>query len=456
MRSALTAMTVDSIQLIFDRLRSRRDLPVLWENGQEVSAARLLAQADILAQRLQQAGIAAGNVVGFCGDYGLATVSAFLALFTLRAVAVPFSTGAYSDLPVLAQEAQIEYWLDVEMQAVTSMRPMQADHPLLATLRASGNPGLIVFTSGSSGQPKAILHDVARVAAKFATPRKGWRMVLFLMIDHFGGFNTLLACLAYGGVGVCAVSRTPGDVCDAIARSKAELLPATPTFLSLLIASGSWRTHSLSSIQLVTYGAEPMPESTLRRLPTLFPAADFKQTYGLSELGVLQSASPEKGSLWLRVGGRDFETRVVEGILHIRSKSSMLGYLNAASPMDAEGWMNTGDMVEEKDGLIRVTGRQSDVINVGGQKVYPVEVESVLLENPMVSEATVYAIPHPVLGQVVGARLSLSSELANSSGALADIRAHCKSRLQKFKVPMRFELVGQDQHGSERGKKVRR
>jgi acyl-CoA synthetase (AMP-forming)/AMP-acid ligase II len=188
----------------------------------------------------------------------------------------------------------------------------------------------------------------------------------------------------------------------------------------------------------------------------MFPAANFKQTYGLSELGVLQSASPENGSLWLRVGGQDFETRVVDGILHIKSRSSMLGYLNAASPIDADGWMNTGDMVEEEGDLIKVIGRQSDVINVGGQKVFPVEVEAVLLENPQVAEATVYAIPHPVLGQVVGARLSLLLGIEDSSGVLANIKAHCKSRLQKYKIPMRFELVGLDQHGSERGKKVRR
>lgn len=446
----------DSIRILFERLEADPNRPALWEQGREVSRRELLERASVLQERLRAQGVGAGAIVGFCGDYGRDCVATFLALFRLGAISVPFSLGTLSERDALAAEAQTEYWLDPVSGAVEKLRAQPADHPLVTDLRAQGHPGLIVFTSGSTGKPKVILHDVERVASKFMAPRPGWRMVLFLLIDHFGGFNTLLACLAYGGVGICSTGRTPDEVCAAIAEGRAELLPTTPTFLSLMIASQAWRRHDLSSIKLVTYGAEPMPESTLKRLPELFPNADLKQTYGLSELGVLQSASASPDSLWLRVGGRDFETRVVDGMLHIRSRSSMLGYLNAPNPIDADGWMNTGDMVEEKDGLIRIIGRVSDVINVGGQKVFPVEVESVLQEHAAVAEATVHAIAHPVLGQVVGARLTLAGGTDDTDAALADIKAHCKARLQKYKVPMRFELVDMAQHGNERGKKVRR
>lgn len=445
----------DSLAVLLQRLEAEPLRTVLWEGGREISARELLARAGELESRLNQCGAGPGALVGFCGDYGLHTVAAFLALFRLGAVSVPFSPSALSEREQLAAEARIEWWLDpatgnIERSAYT------ADHPLVAQLRAQGHAGLIVFTSGSTGKPKVILHDVERVASKFVVVRPGWRMVLFLLIDHFGGFNTLLACLAYGGVGVCVAGRTPDEVCQAIVAARADLLPTTPTFLSLLIASNAWRRHDLSSIRLVTYGAEPMAEATLRRLPEMFPNADYKQTYGLSELGVLQSASAARDSLWLRVGGRDFETRVVDGLLHIRSRSSMLGYLNAPNPIDADGWMNTGDLVEEKDGLIRIAGRASDVINVGGQKVFPVEVESVLQEHAQVVEATVYAVSHPVLGQVVGARLTLEDGAGAPDEVLQDIKAHCRARLQKYKVPMRFEIVAIGEHGNERGKKVRR
>jgi long-chain acyl-CoA synthetase len=277
---------------------------------------------------------------------------------------------------------------------------------------------------------------------------------MFLMMDHFGGVNTLLSTLAYGGVAICVEQRSPEAVCRAIARGRAELLPTTPTFLNMIIASGAWRHHDLSALRLITYGTEPMPEATLRRIREVFPQAALKQTYGLSELGVLHSQSPDPGSLWLRIGGKGFETRVVDGMLHIRSESSMVGYLNAPSPIDADGWMNTGDVVEEQNGLIRFVGRASEVINVGGQKVFPMEVESVLLGASNVIEATVFGVRHPLLGQAVRAIVSLAEPEAEE--ALAErLKDHCRARLAKYKVPLRFDVADPESHVSERAKKRR-
>jgi acyl-coenzyme A synthetase/AMP-(fatty) acid ligase len=141
-------------------------------------------------------------------------------------------------------------------------------------------------------------------------------------------------------------------------------------------------------------------------------------------------------------------------MLHIRSASSMVGYLNASSPIDSDGWMNTGDVVEEQDGLIRFVGRASEVINVGGQKVFPMEVESVLLEATNVTEATVFGVRHPLLGQAVRALVSLAEPEAED--ALADrLKDHCRARLAKYKVPLRFDVADPESHVSERAKKRR-
>jgi long-chain acyl-CoA synthetase len=318
----------------------------------------------------------------------------------------------------------------------------------------SGHPGLVVFTSGSTGKPKAILHDMDRVASKFVQRRRGWRMVLFLLIDHFGGFNTLMSVLANDGVGLCPADRTARGVCEIIVKGKADLLPTTPTFLNTLIASGLWRSYDLSSLKLITYGAEPMSSATLARLHEILPDAELKQTYGLSELGVLRSVSPQQNSLWLRVGGDGFQTRVVDGELHIRSTSNMLGYLNAPTPIDSDGWMNTGDLVEEKDGLIRFLGRRNEMINVGGQKVMPSEIEDVLLEADGIAAAVVRATPHPLLGQAVVARVA--PIMPEDVKALTDrLRAHCRARMQKYKVPMRFEIVPVEALSTQRAKKNR-
>jgi long-chain acyl-CoA synthetase len=438
------------------RLRARGEDVVLISGDQSFSASTLLVAIDSWGIELRSAGVKSGDVCAFEGDYRLETVSLMLALMGAGAIVVPFSYGMPSERAELCHVAAVEWQIDwISRSVLKRDSSSRARHPLIENLRASRRPGLIVFTSGSSGKPKAILHDVERVATKFATARQPWRMLLMLLIDHFGGFNTLLACLFDGGVGICVEDRKPETVCKAIAAARAELLPTTPTFLGLLIGSGLWRVHDLSSLKLITYGTEPMPPATLKRVKEVFPNAQLKQTYGLSELGVLRSSSPDPESVWLKIGGQGFETRIVDGELHVRSQSSMLGYLNAPTPIDKDGWMNTGDLVEEKEGLIRFVGRRSDIINVGGQKVFPAEVEDVILEVAGVTQASVRGIPNTVLGNAVVARISLD-EFGDQARAIERIRDHCRVRLQKFKIPIRFEIVDQGSMSSNRSKKIRK
>src|SRR6185295_12684476 len=125
-----------------------------------------------------------------------------------------------------------------------------------------------------------------------------------------------------------------------------ELLPTSPTFINMILISKAYEEYDISSLKLVTYGTESMPETTLRKFNELFPDIELKQTYGLSEIGILRSKSRDNNSLWVKIGGEDFKTKVVDGILHIQAKSAMLGYLNAPSPFDSEGWFNTQDRVE--------------------------------------------------------------------------------------------------------------
>jgi long-chain acyl-CoA synthetase len=328
------------------------------------------------------------------------------------------------------------------------------ENDLVAQFRTQQRPGLIVFTSGSTGRPKGILHDCERVLRKFVAARDPWRTVLFLMIDHFGGFNTWLSTFAYGGMGVCVPGRTPEAICRAIQGSRATLLPTTPTFLNLLLASGCYREFDLSSIQLITYGTEVMPDTTLQRVREIFRNAKVKQTYGLSELGVLRSRSQADSSLWVKVGGDGFEVKVVDNILWVRSEANMVGYLNAPSPFNADGWMCTGDQVEVQGEYIRFLGRKSEMINVGGQKVFPVEVETVLLGMENVREATVYGVRHALMGQVVHARVSID-RLEDAATLTERLRRECLAKLARYKVPVRFVVVGEEaQHGA-RYKKVR-
>jgi acyl-coenzyme A synthetase/AMP-(fatty) acid ligase len=377
-----------------------------------------------------------------------------LALMRRRAIGVPFSLGALPELRKLAAIACAEsLWTfdpsgDWRVEALTA----SSVNPVLEAFKATGHPGCVVFSSGSTGQPKGILHDFEKLLTKFTVKRTPYRTLLFLLIDHLGGINTLLSVLSQGGVGVVAENRTVDKVGRVVEDGRVELLPVTPAFLTLLVTSGTLRGYDFSSVKIVTYGTDTMHEQTLHAAVAALPLAKFQQTYGLSEVGVLRSKSKGSSSLMVRVGGAGFETRIVDGILHVRSESSMVGYLNAPSPFDADGWLNTGDAVEIDGEYLRILGRESDLINVGGQKVFPAEVENVILQADNVADVTVFADRHPLMGAVVCARVSLREPEAPAE-LRRRLRQFCLERLAPFKVPVRFDTSA-DQH-SHRFKKMR-
>lgn len=320
-------------------------------------------------------------------------------------------------------------------------------------LREAGDPGLILFSSGSTGASKASLLNFEKLLGKYREPRHAYRTLVFLTLDHIGGINTLLHVLSQGGTVITADDRRPETVLSAIADHDVQLLPTTPTFLNMLLISQAYRHYDLSSLEIITYGTEPMPERTLQSLHEALPHVRLKQTYGLSELGILPTRSKAAGSLWVQLGGKGFEHKVVDGVLWIRSDMAMLGYLNAPSPFDDDGWFNTQDMVEVDGEYLKILGRKSEIINVGGEKVYPAEVENVLLSLGNVRDVTVGGAPSPVTGQVVKAMVTLV-EPEDPQLFKRRVRQYCRERLEPFKVPMIVELVDRDHH-SARFKKQR-
>lgn len=450
----MPAPLTSALDTILGRMAGVGPLAAVWWREREWTYRELLGLIEAWEYRLDAHGIGSGAVCGVVGEFSPASCALFFALMRRAAVAVPLTARSRPELESLRALAGIRWMIQLDRDGPDRIDEARVDdNALVAEFAGPGRPGLIVFTSGSSGRPKGILHDVERVLGKFIAPRPGWRTLLFLMMDHFGGFNTFVSAFAYGGCAICVHERSPEAVCRVLEGARVQLLPTTPTFLRLLLLSDAWKRYDLSSVELVTYGAEPMPQSTLDRIRAVFPKGRFKQTYGLSEIGVLHSRSPDAGSTWLAVGGQGFETRVVEGVLWIRSASSMVGYLNAPSPFDGDGWLNTGDEVEEKEGLIRFRGRKSEVVNVGGQKVFPSEVEAVLLEAPNVRDAVVYGIPHALLGQVPCAQIALDAA-EPPDGLQLRLRRHCAARLAKYKIPMRF-IVDAGVEMNERLKKPR-
>ena len=123
-----------------------------------------------------------------------------------------------------------------------------------------------------------------------------------LSFDHIGGINTLLGCLInLEGVAITVNNKKTNHVCRVIEKTKAELLPTTPTFLNMLLFSEGYKLYNLSSLKLITFGTEPMQDSLLKKLKKIFPKIYFKQTYGLSEIGIMRTKDKSNGSLYVKV-----------------------------------------------------------------------------------------------------------------------------------------------------------
>jgi acyl-CoA synthetase (AMP-forming)/AMP-acid ligase II len=131
-----------------------------------------------------------------------------------------------------------------------------------------------------------------------------------------------------------------------------------------------------------------------------------------------------------------------------------MGYLNAAAPITPDGWFVTGDAVRQDGEYLRFLGRKLELINVGGEKVSPVEVESVIQSMPGVEEAIVYGEPDRLVGQIVCAKVRISDKV-NEAGFAREVKSFCRERLDRFKAPVKVEITDADQFGA-RFKKLRR
>ena len=438
------------------RFREVPNSPALIWRDREFTYADLLARYEAWLGELKAYGVRPGANVAVIADYSPGAVACLLALVSLKCVLVPLSWDSGDQHQEFFRIGEIDVRIELDENDTVKMVPMseRKDHALLEKLRATGNPGLILFSSGSTGKPKAILHDLPPLLNKFRKNRHCYRTITFLLFDHIGGFNTLFYTLANLGCIVVPENRSVTKVCEAIEKHRVELLPTSPSFLNLLLLGNADDSFDLSSIQLVTYGTEVMSERTLKLANAAFPGARFQQTYGLTELGILRSKSASNQSLMVKVGGEDYETKVIDGRLLVRASSSMLGYLNAPSPFDDEGWFDTGDAVIQEGEYYRILGRDSDIVNVGGQKVYPAEVEQVIAEMPDVIDVSVRGETHLLLGQIVVAKVQMGTPIP-SADMKKRIHEHCKGRLQPYMIPAKVSVVTEDQV-NYRFKKVRR
>ena len=444
-----------ALGFLMDRFDHAGQKPAFIEaDGTAVSYAALLADIALARQTIHEKDVTPGAAVQVRGDFSAPAAAWLLALWENGNIVTPLAPVSMEKADEFCQIADVDWIVEPGSEPVLTKASGQSRHALYDDLRACGAPGLIIFSSGTTGTSKGALHNVRQLLSKFHAPGKDFTTLAFLLFDHIAGVDTLLYSLAAGSTLVCTAERSPSEVCRLIEAHKVEVLPVAPSFLNVLLLSGAYQGRDLSSLKIITYGAEMMPQGLLERVADAFPQARIVQKYGTSEIGALRSQSEGNHSRWLRIGGGDTNWRVVDDMLEVHTKTAMLGYLNAPSPFTADGWYQTGDRVEVKDDLIRFLGRDSDVINVGGQKVFPAEVEAAIRELDGVAEVSVFGAPHPILGAMVCARVRPTSAKAKPAEIRTILRTGLAGVLEPYKIPQKIEVT-QDPLTTERFKQKR-
>lgn len=435
------------------------DRDFMIREGRACNYFWLKNRVDYWKTYLKKSRIKPGEIASIEGETTPESIALLFALLSNKNIIVPLSNLPEAQKAELRSIAEVDVSLCFGNGSGEIGQNRSTGYPdknkLTAALIVREEPGLILFSSGSTGKPKAILHNLNVLLEKFTNAKKSFKSLIFLLIDHIGGINTLFSIVSGGGTIVSIGARTPKEVCRSIEQYRIELLPATPTFLNLLLLSQEYKNYDLSSLKIISYGTEPMPEALLQRLTVAFPGTELKQTYGITEVGILSTKSRSSGSTWMKVGGGNYELKVVEGILWIKAKTSMLGYLNAPSPFTDDGWFITGDKVEVDGEYMRILGRESEIINVGGQKVFPSEVENLLIQMPEIKDVSVYKEKNPLLGELVCAKIVPAKPIDVQSLKKA-IYAFCKERTEKYKIPVKIAIAEQDSLFGSRFKKIRR
>ena len=395
------------------------------------------------------------KVVVILGDYSFYNLALFFALYENKNIIVPITSNIKKVQDDFIKESFCEIIIKTdEKNLLIQNLKTTFSHNIIDNLREKNSSGLILFSSGSTGKPKAMIHNLDTLIDSFKDKKeKSMNMLVFLMFDHIGGLNTVFNALCMGACLIIPKIKDAKTICELIEKYKIMVLPSSPTFLNLILISQEYKNYDLSSLRMITYGTETMPESLLLKLKEVFPKVKFLQTFGTSETGISTTSSKSSNSLFMKLEDINGEYKIVENELWLRSKTQVLGYLNASmDSFTSDGWFKTGDLVEVDGEYIKIIGRSKEVINVGGQKVLPSEVESIILEMEEISDCMVYGEKNAITGQTVVCDVVLNKNIENIKKR---VRVFCKDRLDAYKIPTKVNVVDKTNF-SDRFKKIRR
>lgn len=326
----------------------------------------------------------------------------------------------------------------------------------------------ILFTSGTTGEPKGVLSSHEQNVRVFRT----WSEVVGLAQgDRYLGVNPFfhsfgykagwLACLLQGATLYPLAVFDAGRALDHIERDRITVLPGPPTLYQGLLAHASLPRRDLTSLRLAVTGAASVPPVLITRMRTELKFRSVLTAYGLTESTGVVTVCPHDADdetvatrcgvpipgvevRCVDPGGRDVP-RGEPGEVLVRGYNVMRGYFEdpraTAETIDADGWLHTGDVgVLDERGYLRITDRIKDVFIVGGFNCYPAEIERLMCEHPAIAQVAVVGVPEERLGEVGKAYVVLRPGAQATSESLLD---WSRENMANYKVPRHLEIVAQ-------------
>jgi acyl-CoA synthetase (AMP-forming)/AMP-acid ligase II len=319
----------------------------------------------------------------------------------------------------------------------------------------------LLFTSGTTGRPKLVQHNLTSLTGPLTdgpvvNADAVWST--FYDVRRYGGLQILLRALLGGG------SMLLSDADEPVAEFLSRAGGAGVTHMSG--TPSHWRRALMSpaSTQIapryVRLSGEVADQAILNQLAAAYPRAEIAHAFASTEAGVafdVRDGLAGFPASLIDTSGGQAELRVVDGSLRIRSTRLAARYLGqAALPIDEEGFIDTNDLLERRGDRYYFVGRREGVINVGGQKVHPEEVEAVINQHPLVQMARVRGRPSPIIGTLVVADIVVRPSGQTMFAAMKEeILEACRRALPAHKVPAMLRDVASLEI-AQSGKLVRR